>query len=222
MWLYSAVKVPECCGSVVGCSAGYSPPLSTQMGACRPGLGTGIPAPWWTQTGLKLKPTKKIPWEPQNFGGKAIYGGCFAAGCALPFRLHTQNKVPEQRKYRRKKTYSRSLTYTGASWGDSVVVKFSVWRPYRQLTGDILANARNSRIKLNSISLEASATPPPVNPEVSAPGVRRFIVKGNVYDVNFLMACAFKQGLDSMHIYYSCWKSEWSSYRLKEAPNIYI
>lgn len=42
---------------------------------------------------------------------------------------------------------------------------------------------RNSRIKLNSISLEASATPPPANPEVSAPGVRRFIVKGPVHDV---------------------------------------
>lgn len=64
-----------------------------------------------------------------------------------------------------------------------MVVKFSVWRPYRQLTGDIVVNAGNSRVKLNSISLGASATPPPANPEISAPGVRCFIVKVPVGDV---------------------------------------
>lgn len=77
-----------------------------------------------------------------------------------------------------------------------MVVKFSVWRPYRQLTGDILVNAGNSRIKLNSISLDASATPPPVNPEMSVPGVRRFIVKGHVCDVTSARLSEFKYGLD--------------------------
>lgn len=91
-----------------------------------------------------------------------------------------------------------------------MVVKFSVWRPYRQLTGDILLNAGNSRIKLNFISLEASATPPPANPEISAPGVRRFFVKGPVYDVT----SSWRPNLNKdwirciLTLYYSCWKSE--------------
>lgn len=81
-----------------------------------------------------------------------------------------------------------------------MVVKFSVWRPYRQLTGDILVNTGNSRIKLNSISLDAWATPPPANPEMSAPGVRRFIVKVPDCDVTSSWQFEFKYGLDSMHI----------------------
>lgn len=175
----------KCCWDV---SAGYSPPLSTQTGACRPGPGTGIPAPWWTrtqwQTGIKLE-------TDGTMAEKAVYEGGF-----LQLEARCSSGSTLQRKCLNRESTGGGTTYSGFNHaggclGDSVGVRFFVWRPYRQLNGDMLVKAGNSRIKLHlnsSISPDASATPPPANPEMSASGVRRLIVKGPVYDVNFLRA----------------------------------
>lgn len=65
-----------------------SPPLLTQTGACRPGRGTGTPAPW-----LTLTPRQPIRYPQTHKQDTAVQGKTFHIVVCIAFILKNVSSV---------------------------------------------------------------------------------------------------------------------------------